>query len=112
MLEEFVYDERGQLLSGTYADYLCPRATEIPDIQVEHMITPSPFTAYGVKGMGEGSGPVPALLAQALEDALEPFGKFRITWSRHTPEKVLWMLRHRGDEKEVQGSTFNVELRT
>lgn len=89
MLEEFVYDERGQLLSGTYADYLCPRATEIPNIEVEHMITPSPFTAYGVKGMGEGSGPAPALLAQALEDALEPFGKFRITWSRHTPEKIF-----------------------
>jgi 2-furoyl-CoA dehydrogenase large subunit len=99
MLEEFVYDERGQLLSRTYADYLCPRATEIPDIQVEHMITPSPFTAYGVKGMGEGSGPVPALLAQALEDALEPFGKFRITWSRHTPEKVFNLIHGRGSHE-------------
>jgi len=92
MLEEFVYDKRGQLLSGTYSDYMCPRATEIPDIHVEHVITPSPFTAYGVKGMGEGSGPVPALLAQALEDALKPLGEFRITWSRHTPEKVFGLI--------------------
>lgn len=92
MLEEFVYNEQGQLLSGTYSDYMCPRATEIPDIQVEHVITPSPFTAYGVKGMGEGSGPTPALLAQALEDALKPLGDFRITWSRHTPEKVFGLI--------------------
>ena len=92
MLEEFVYDKRGQLLSGTDSDYMCPRATEIPDIHVEHVITPSPFTAYGVKGMGEGSGPVPALLAQALEDALKPLGEFRITWSRHTPEKVFGLI--------------------
>lgn len=93
MLEEFIYNDEGQLLNGSWVDYLCPKATDIPDIEVEHIVTPSPFTAYGVKGMGEGSGPVPALLAQALEDALSPLKQFRITWSRHTPEKVLSMLR-------------------
>jgi len=99
MLEEFVYDDEGQLLNGSWMNYLCPKATEIPDIQVEHVITPSPFTAYGVKGMGEGSGPTPALLAQALEDALSPLKKLRITWSRHAPERLLWTLRDRSKAK-------------
>lgn len=93
MLEEFVYNDEGQLLTGSWSTYLCPKATDVPDIEVEHIVTPSPFTAYGVKGMGEGSGPTPALLAQALEDALRPLKDFRITWSRHTPEKLLAALR-------------------
>jgi 2-furoyl-CoA dehydrogenase large subunit len=96
-LEEFAYDRQGTPLGLTFTDYRCPAAPEVPEIQVDHVISPSPFTAYGVKGMGEGSGPVPALLAQALEDALRDF-KVRITDSRITPERVLKYIRAASSE--------------
>jgi 2-furoyl-CoA dehydrogenase large subunit len=95
MLEEFVYDEEGQLLTGTFNEYLCPKATDIPNIDIEHHCSPSPFTAYGVKGMGEGGGPVPALIAQAIEDALGDPG-LEITSSFNPPEKVFWLMKERG----------------
>ncbi|MDP2645111.1 MAG: xanthine dehydrogenase family protein molybdopterin-binding subunit [Desulfobacterales bacterium] len=91
LYEEFVYDENGQLLTGSYMDYLLPRATEIPPIKVSHMCSPSPFTALGAKGMGEGGGPVPALLASAVEDALKPLA-IRITSSHLAPEKILSLI--------------------
>ena len=63
LLEEFVYDEDGQLLSTTFMDYLLPGATDIPPMTVVHLETPSPFTIKGIKGMGEGGsiGPGPAI---------------------------------------------------
>lgn len=88
-LEEFAYDEEGNFLAPTFEQYKCPKATEMPPLQVEHRISPSPFTTYGVKGVGEGSGPAPALLASALEDALQQDFPVQITDSRVTPERVL-----------------------
>ena len=71
LLEEFVYDAEGQPLTTTFADYLMPGATEVPDIEVHHIVTPSPLTPLGMKGMGEGGaiGP-PAAIANAIADAL------------------------------------------
>jgi len=70
--ERLVYDESGQLLSGSFMDFHIPTAMEIPDIEVHHQETPSPLNPIGAKGAGEGGViPVPALLAQALEDALD-----------------------------------------
>lgn len=70
--ERLVYDESGQLLSGSFLDFHIPTAMEIPEIEIHHQQTPSPLNPIGAKGAGEGGViPVPALLAQAVEDALD-----------------------------------------
>ena len=69
--EKLHYDENGQLLNASLADYLIPGATEMPRIEVHHMNTPAPNNKLGTKGVGEaGTIPVPAAFAQALENAL------------------------------------------
>jgi CO/xanthine dehydrogenase Mo-binding subunit len=56
-------------------DFLMPTAMEIPDIEIGHIETPSPLNPLGVKGVGEaGTIPVAAVVAEAIEDALAPFG--------------------------------------
>ena len=73
--EQLIYDENGQLLNASLADYLIPSATEIPHIEVGHEETPSPLNPIGSKGAGEaGTIPVPSVFAQALEDALQDYG--------------------------------------
>jgi len=70
--ERLIFDEQGQLTNGTLADYLLPTATEVPEVEIRHHVTPSPYNELGVKGVGEaGAIPVGALFAQAIEDALE-----------------------------------------
>jgi carbon-monoxide dehydrogenase large subunit len=72
--EKLFYDENGQLLNASLADYLIPSATEIPRIMVGHEETLSPLNPLGTKGAGEaGAIPVPALFAQALENALSEY---------------------------------------
>jgi CO/xanthine dehydrogenase Mo-binding subunit len=69
--EKLVYDENGQLLNASLADYLIPSATEVPRIEIGHEETKSPLNPLGSKGAGEaGAIPVPAVFAQALENAL------------------------------------------
>jgi 2-furoyl-CoA dehydrogenase large subunit len=88
LLEEFRYDADGQLLTATFMDYLKPTALDVPDIEVDHLETPSPFTALGSKGVGEGGAiPGPAAVANAVEDALAPFGVV-IRSLPITPERV------------------------
>jgi 2-furoyl-CoA dehydrogenase large subunit len=71
LYEEFVYDERGAFLSGTFADYLVPTASEVPPLELLHIETPSPFTPLGAKGLAEGNCmSVPACIANAVADAL------------------------------------------
>src|SRR5262249_48706421 len=73
--EEMVYDGQGQLLTGTLMDYLVPTAMELPAIETVHLEFPSPRNPLGVKGIGEGGAiSPPAALANAVEDALRPFG--------------------------------------
>jgi len=75
LLEEFRYDAQGQFLTSTFMDYLKPTATDVPDIEVERLEHPSPFTPLGSKGVGEGGAiPGPAAVANAVEDALAPHG--------------------------------------
>lgn len=70
--EEVVYDENGQLLSGSFMDYLLPTSLDVPNIDVGHQETPSPLNPLGIKGAGEaGAIPVGPLFVQALEDALQ-----------------------------------------
>jgi len=75
LLEEMVYDEQGQLLSGSLMDYGVPKTTDLPLIETIHLEYPSPRNPLGVKGIGEGGAiSPPAAIANAVEDALSPFG--------------------------------------
>ncbi len=70
--EQLVFDDEGQLLNGTLADYLLPSALEVPRLTLDHTVTRSPLNPLGIKGVGEaGAIPVGPLFAQAIEDALE-----------------------------------------
>ena len=70
LYEEIPYDERGQPLVSSLADYTIPCAAEIPTIRVEHLVTPALTTEYGVKGLGEGGAIAPpAAIANAVGDA-------------------------------------------
>jgi carbon-monoxide dehydrogenase large subunit len=69
------YGDDGQPLTTNLADYLLPTATEIPQISISHRESPSPLNPLGVKGVGEsGVIPIPAAIAAAVENALQPFG--------------------------------------
>jgi 2-furoyl-CoA dehydrogenase large subunit len=71
LMEELAYDARGNFLAGTFADYLCPTAMEVPPVTIGHVETPSPMNAFGAKGMGDGSSMLtPAAIANAVADAL------------------------------------------
>ena len=75
LLEEFRYDETGQLLTSTFMDYLKPTAADVPTIEVDRLEHPSPVTPLGAKGVGEGGSiPGPAAVANAVEDALAHLG--------------------------------------
>ncbi len=69
--EQLVFDDDGQLLNASLADYLLPSALEVPRMEIGHTVTPSPLNPLGIKGAGEaGAIPVGPLFAQAIEDAL------------------------------------------
>ena len=89
LYEEMNFDASGQPLASTFADYLLPGATEVPEVRILHMETPSPYTEFGVKGIGEGGaiGP-PAALANAVNDALRPLGA-ALAQVPMTPRRVL-----------------------
>jgi 2-furoyl-CoA dehydrogenase large subunit len=71
LFEELAYDERGNFLSGTFADYLCPTAVEVPTVDIGHVETVTPVNSLGAKGMGDGSSMLtPAAIANAVADAL------------------------------------------
>ncbi|MDA1327071.1 MAG: molybdopterin-dependent oxidoreductase, partial [Proteobacteria bacterium] len=89
LFEHCVYDEAGQLQNGTMADYLTPMAGEMPDIDVMHIQTPTTISELGAKGVGEsGTGAAPAVVMNAVNDALRPFGA-RVTAQPMTPESIL-----------------------
>jgi len=74
LFENMAYDEDGQLLTGSFMDYLLPTASDVPPISVIHMETPSPLNAFGFKGLGEGGAIAPpVVIANAVCDALKPF---------------------------------------
>jgi carbon-monoxide dehydrogenase large subunit len=76
LFEEIVYDRAtGQLVNGTFVDYFMPTAADLPALTLDHLETPSPVTPLGIKGVGEsGTIGAAAALANALADALAPFG--------------------------------------
>jgi carbon-monoxide dehydrogenase large subunit len=75
LLEEYVYNEDGQLLTSTFMDYLLPTINEVPMTEKKALVTPSPFTPLGAKGVGEGAmHTTPAAIMCAINDALAPLG--------------------------------------
>jgi carbon-monoxide dehydrogenase large subunit len=90
LLEEIGYDEGGQPITVSFADYLLPTATDIPPISVEHIESPAPALAFGAKGAGEAgvAGPA-AAIAAAVEDALRGRGLSEFTRTPLTPARVL-----------------------
>src|SRR3954470_10631154 len=71
LFERVVHDAEGNLLTGTFMDYLCPTAPDLPPLRSAHRVTPSPFTTLGSKGLGEGTTmSTPAAIANAVADAL------------------------------------------
>lgn len=93
MYEELVYDEDGQLANSNFSTYLIPSTMEMPDLELHHLTTPTPFTPGGFKGAGEiGAIGPPLTLASAVEDALAPFG-VKVLDLPLKPEKVWRLLQ-------------------
>lgn len=89
LYEEMAFDASGQPLASTFADYLLPGPTEVPEPRLIHMETLSPYTEFGVKGIGEsGAIAPPAAIGNAINDALRPLGA-ELCVSPMTPRRVL-----------------------
>jgi aerobic carbon-monoxide dehydrogenase large subunit len=94
LYEHCLYDVQGQMLNGNLMDYLVPMAGEMPDIEVEHVVTPSADSELGAKGAGEaGTAGAPGSVMNALNDALRPLGAAPLVEMPFTPERVLKALR-------------------
>jgi carbon-monoxide dehydrogenase large subunit len=89
LYEEMPFDEAGQPLATTLADYLLPGPTEVPEPRLDHMATASPYTMFGVKGIGEGGAIAPpAAIANAVNDALRPLG-VELLHSPMSPRRIV-----------------------
>jgi carbon-monoxide dehydrogenase large subunit len=92
--EECLYSENGQLQNGSLADYLVPMAGEMPDIEIEHVETPTRDTELGAKGCGEaGTAAASAAAMNAVNDAIAPLGA-SISQIPMTPQRLLRALGH------------------
>jgi carbon-monoxide dehydrogenase large subunit len=89
LYEVVPFDTQGQPRVSTMLDYILPGATEVPDIRIDHMRTPSPYTEFGMKGLGEGGavGP-PAAIVSAVNDALRPLN-VEVHDLPLTPDRIL-----------------------
>jgi aerobic carbon-monoxide dehydrogenase large subunit len=89
LYEEMPFDRQGQPLASTLAEYLLPGCLEVPNIRVVHMETPSPYTEFGQKGVGEGGAIGPAAaIANAINDALQVHG-VELCEIPITPRRIL-----------------------
>ena len=89
LYEESPYDSQGQPLASTLMDYLLPGPTELPHMRMAHTETPSPYSAHGIKGIGEGGAIAPpAAIVNAINDALRPLGA-ELTEIPATPERII-----------------------
>jgi aerobic carbon-monoxide dehydrogenase large subunit len=99
LFEEIVYDESGNILTASLADYLPPTASEIPAIEIHHRETMSDASVTGAKGLGEGGTiGAPAAIINAVNDALSPFG-VAIDEFPATPQRIRAALRASLKEK-------------
>ena len=101
LYEETPYDDNGQPLASTLADYILPGATEVPNIRIEHFETPSPHTEFGAKGMGEGGAIAPpAVIFNAVNDALRRIGAAELAETPLTPRRLLRAIEQGADARE------------
>ena len=97
--EQLVFGENGQLLNASLADYLIPSAAEVPRIEIGHEVTRSPLNQLGTKGAGEaGTIPVPALFAQAFENALSEFN-LEILETPLRPHRLFELLEEKEEKR-------------
>ncbi|MGZ4861064.1 MAG: xanthine dehydrogenase family protein molybdopterin-binding subunit, partial [Candidatus Angelobacter sp.] len=103
LFEEIVYDETGQLITGTLMDYALPKAVMIPHLELDSTVTPSPVNPLGAKGVGEAGtiGATPAIVA-AIVDALAPYGARHIDMP--IKPEVVWQLIKSGPKKNSAGA--------
>jgi carbon-monoxide dehydrogenase large subunit len=88
MMEELAYDAAGQLVASTLMDYPLPNASDVPNIQITHLETPTPLNPLGVKGLGEGGAIAGhAAVTNAVADAVARLGA-RVTQTPLRPEAV------------------------
>jgi carbon-monoxide dehydrogenase large subunit len=93
LFEEMVYDSDGQLKSATLLDYAMPSMSDIPNIELDRTITPSPTNELGVKGIGEaGTIAASAAVINAICDALSPFGIKHVDMPA-TPDRLWKMIK-------------------
>ncbi|TMK03600.1 MAG: xanthine dehydrogenase family protein molybdopterin-binding subunit [Alphaproteobacteria bacterium] len=103
LFEEIIYDESGNILTASLADYLPPTAWEIPDIEIHHLATLTQASVTRAKGLGEGGAiGAPAAVVNAINDALAPFGVL-IDEFPATPQRVHAALRAAGALDRTQG---------
>jgi aerobic carbon-monoxide dehydrogenase large subunit len=89
LYEQCIYSDQGQLENGSLVDYLVPMASEMPDIQVAHVETPTDATTLGARGVGEaGTVGAAAAIWTAINDAISPFCA-TVTAQPITPEHIL-----------------------
>jgi aerobic carbon-monoxide dehydrogenase large subunit len=94
LYEEIPYDELGQPLATTFADYTVPCAPEVPAVRIIHLVHPAPTTEYGVKGLGEGGAIAPpAAIANAIADAFRDIGA-SFNETPLTPRRVSEAIEH------------------
>ncbi|HEU5272122.1 MAG TPA: xanthine dehydrogenase family protein molybdopterin-binding subunit [Xanthobacteraceae bacterium] len=94
LLEEIVYDDTGNILTATFADFLPPTVAEIPPIEIRHFETLTDASVTKAKGLGEGGAiGAPAAVLNAINDALSPFG-VSIDEVPATPQRIRAALRH------------------
>ena len=98
LYEEILYDDEGRVLNEHFEHYHLPAALDVPTITVGHQETPSPYTAYGIKGAGEGGRMLtPAILSAAIEDALSPYGVTITSLPIRAEQIVDWVATAKGD---------------
>jgi carbon-monoxide dehydrogenase large subunit len=96
LYEEMPYDAQGQPLAATLSDYMLPGPAEVPEIRILHMETPSPYTRFGQKGIGEGGAIAPpAAIANAVNDALADLGA-ELLVSPITPRRIVEAIARAG----------------
>ena len=106
LYERLVHAEDGGFVTGSLLDYALPTASMIPEVEILHQGTPSPVTPLGAKGVAEGNSmSTPVCIANAVADAL---GMAEVNLPL-TPERVLEMVRRRGNRRSASAGRFGIE---
>ena len=105
--EEFVYDEDGNLLTPNFYDYHVPHALDMPPLKTGFLESPSPFTALGTKGMGEGGGAGIHAVCAAIQDALRSHGGAKVRDSAN-PYHRVWEMLNKPTEAGASVTTVDV----